>query len=109
MRNFLFPLMVLSVLAVKVLHPLKAISLLHGKIVCASHRLEAAVLGCSGLHADFRACAVGASRHHSPIHEHTHHDLELWGKQGVQSIPWYKTEIDLNLPAYVQHNNPTGS
>ena len=29
------------------------------------------------------------------------------GSKGFSLIPWYKTEIDVNLPPYIQHNTPT--
>jgi hypothetical protein len=29
------------------------------------------------------------------------------GSKGFNLIPWYKTEIDVNLPPYIQHNTPT--
>lgn len=28
------------------------------------------------------------------------------GSKGFSTIPWYKTEIDVNAPPYIQHNNP---
>jgi len=38
----------------------------------------------------------------------THTDTWNYGNsKGVAFIPWDRTEIDINLPPYIQHNNPT--
>lgn len=33
--------------------------------------------------------------------------LNYGGSKGFNLIPWYRTEVDLNLPAYIQHNSPS--
>lgn len=43
------------------------------------------------------------------IRQYTATHTTTWnygGSKGFNLIPWYKTEIDLNLPPYVQHNTP---
>jgi hypothetical protein len=42
-------------------------------------------------------------RQYTPTHTTT---LNYGGGKGVSLIPWYKTELDVNLPPYIQHNNP---
>jgi len=43
------------------------------------------------------------------IRQYTSTHTTTWnygGSKGFNLIPWYKTEVDLNLPAYIQHNSP---
>lgn len=43
------------------------------------------------------------------IRQYTSTHTTTWnygGGKGVNLIPWYRTEVDLNLPAYIQHNSP---
>src|SRR5580704_16007324 len=43
------------------------------------------------------------------IRQYTATHTTTWnygGSKGFNLIPWYKTEIDFNVPPYVQHNTP---
>jgi hypothetical protein len=43
------------------------------------------------------------------MHQYTSPHTETWnydGGKGVNLIPFARTEIDINLPAYIQHNSP---
>src|ERR1035438_5985051 len=42
-------------------------------------------------------------RQYTPTHTTT---WNYDGSKGFNLIPWYKTEIDINMPPYIQHNNP---
>jgi len=42
-------------------------------------------------------------RQYTPTHTTT---WNYGGSKGFSLIPWYKTEIDVNPPPYIQHNNP---
>ena len=44
------------------------------------------------------------------MHQYTSNHAEAWnygGGKGVNLIPFARTEIDLNLPAYIEHNSAT--
>ncbi|SNS45316.1 hypothetical protein SAMN05421770_1011038 [Granulicella rosea] len=37
----------------------------------------------------------------------THGETDIWGdNKGLQLIPYYKTEVDIVIPPYIEHNNP---
>ena len=43
------------------------------------------------------------------IRQYTSTHTTTWnygGSKGFNLIPWYRTEVDFNLPAYIQHNSP---
>jgi hypothetical protein len=43
------------------------------------------------------------------IRQYTATHTTTWnygGSKGFNLIPWYKTELDINAPAYIQHNTP---
>src|SRR4051812_46800969 len=43
------------------------------------------------------------------VHQYTSTDTETWNYgngKGVNLIPFARTEFDINLPAYIQHNTP---
>jgi hypothetical protein len=44
------------------------------------------------------------------LHQYTSAHAETWsygGGKGVSLIPFARTQIDLNLPSYIEHNSPT--
>jgi len=43
------------------------------------------------------------------IRQYTSTHTTTWnygGSKGFNLIPWYRTEVDINLPSYIQHNTP---
>ena len=43
------------------------------------------------------------------IRQYTSTRTTTWnygGSKGFNLIPWYRTEVDINLPSYIQHNTP---
>lgn len=42
-------------------------------------------------------------RQYTPTHTTT---WNYGGSKGISLIPWYKTELDVNPPPFIQHNNP---
>jgi hypothetical protein len=43
------------------------------------------------------------------IRQYTSTHTTTWnygGSKGFNLIPWYRTEVDINMPPYIQHNNP---
>jgi len=45
-----------------------------------------------------------AARQYTPTHTTT---WNIDGGKGFNFIPWYKTEIDINIPPLILHNSPS--